>query len=105
MRNSNLNAFPNNIKEYPYRQVYALVLNSPSNIQEVNRKFTQVDFAPTFLENLGFSCPALGFGRSLLNKEPTLVEKFGKKGMEIGIQNNQIDFQKIIGGILNGARK
>lgn len=98
MRNSNLSSFPNKIAKYPNRQVYALMLDGSSNARKINRKFTQVDFAPTFLESVGFTCPALGLGHSLFREKPTLIERLGKKEMENGIQNGQNDFQDIVLG-------
>lgn len=43
----------------------------------VSRPSTMVDVAPTVASLLGFDAHAIGLGRDLMGKEPTLVEKFG----------------------------
>lgn len=95
MRNSDLRVFPNDVKKYP-RQVFALMLNGKGNAETINRKYTQVDFAPTILESLGFVHPALGLGRSLFRDDSTLVEKFGRGKLESEIQSSWNDFQNVI---------
>ena len=50
--------------------------------QELNRKATSFDIAPTFLSLLGRNPKALNLGRDLLSPEPTLVETYGYPWME-----------------------
>lgn len=98
MRDTELNVFSDEAKKYPQRQVVAFMLSSSADAKTIKRKYTQVDFAPTFLESLGFVCPALGLGRSLFRDEPTLVEKMGANELKTEIENSLTDFQNIIHG-------
>jgi len=62
----------------------------------VNRPATMVDVAPTVASLLGFDARAIGLGRDLMGKEPTLVEKYGHAalvsmlpGWRVGLRNGQ----------------
>lgn len=57
-----------------------IFINPIRNVENRNRTFTSLDFAPTILESLGFDIKGhkMGFGVSLFATEPTLIEHFGK---------------------------
>jgi len=68
-------------KHFTYREIYNLLLNSGYH-GSIHKEFTLVDFAPTFLESMGFTVQKFGLGCSLFHDSPTLVEKLGVKGFE-----------------------
>jgi hypothetical protein len=48
-------------------------------VQKQPHQWTTLDLAPTILEAIGIKAPKFGLGRSLWQKEPTLIEKYGNK--------------------------
>ncbi len=70
--------YPNNLR----RQIVNFILNpSPVFKKQPHTAWTTLDAAPTILNALGvrFGNGSFGLGRSLLSKEPTLLEKNGLK--------------------------
>ena len=62
----------------------------------VDRPSTMVDVAPTVASLLGFDARAIGLGRDLMSKDPTLVEKYGHAalvtmlpGWRVGLRNGR----------------
>ena len=62
--------------------------------------FAAFDFAPTFLELTGAELEdgRFGIGKSLLEKEPTLLDRIGKKKYEDEIRSCGADFRRIAFG-------
>ena len=46
--------------------------------QQIDRKGSTLDSAPTVLQLMGLNVPAMGYGRDLLGEAPTLVENLSK---------------------------
>ena len=56
------------------RGIYNVFIHAPKP-PKTNRTFTSFDIGPTLLEMLGFNVPVLGYGKSLMQKSPTLIEE------------------------------
>ena len=68
-----------NLEKIGIRETYNVVLDGSKNQPKIiNRRFTQIDWAPTILESAGFTLEPhrLGLGVSLWSNESTLLEKF-----------------------------
>lgn len=50
-----------------------------------------MDIAPTVLSLMGWNVPALGFGRSLLQAEPTLTEELGDATFFAALRSHRYD--------------
>lgn len=59
---------------------YNAIINSVSEGNNKNRKFSQYDMYPTILSSIGANIPGnkLGFGVNLYSNEKTLIEEIGK---------------------------
>ena len=94
-----------NIKNHPHRQIYTLMLDGVHSNKVIKKEFTQLDFAPTFLESIGFVSPKFGLGYSLFRDTPTLVEKLGEKTFVEELQKSTDDFHKIVNGITSNKEE
>ena len=56
-----------------------ILINSKVKPENLNRKFTTYDYAPTIMEAIGYDVDKFGIGRSLFAKDETLFEKNGSK--------------------------
>lgn len=54
-------------------------VNSKISTDNLNRKFTTYDFAPTIMEAMGYDIDEFGIGRSLFSSEETMLEQEGEK--------------------------
>ena len=96
--------------EVPYpeeRQVYNAFINSavePS--MEKNRKFATMDFFPTTLASMGVKIEGekLALGTNLFSEEETLIEKYGKEGVNEGIAGKSSFFDKLGEDIMMAGR-
>lgn len=59
--------------------------------QKIHRAGTTMDIAPTVLSLMGWNVPALGFGRSLLQAEPTLTEELGDATFFAALRSHRYD--------------
>lgn len=69
-------------------------INSSKDAGNYKREFTSLDMFPTILESMGAEIPngALGLGRSLYSKEPTLLEKYGADFLSKAISKRSIEY-------------
>ena len=66
------------IKQPQNRQIENIIFNSVKK-DKIAHQWTTFDVAPTIMEAIGYTMPAMGLGRSLFANETTLYEKYGKK--------------------------
>ena len=69
----------NNSVSHSGDEIFNVIINPVEGLQKQPHKWTTLDLAPTMLEAIGINAPKFGLGRSLWQKEPTLIEKYGKK--------------------------
>ena len=87
--------------EVPYpeeRQVYNAFINSAVKpITEKNRKFATMDFFPTTLASMGVKIKGekLALGTNLFSEETTLLEQYGKEGVNEGIAGKSSFLDKL----------
>lgn len=72
----------------------AFMLNSENDGVTLKRKFTNLDYAPTILEAMGWALPNHGFGlgRSLLSSEPTMLEIYGRDSLDALLRQRSRQF-------------
>ncbi len=75
-------------------------INSAKKEPIRSRKFTSLDFFPTILESIGAEIPngALGLGRSLYFKAPTLLEKYGKDSLNNALKKRSLEYNYFLYG-------
>lgn len=69
----------NNSVSHSGDEIFNVIINPVEGLQKQPHKWTTLDLAPTMLEAIGINAPKFGLGRSLWQKEPTLIEKYGDK--------------------------
>ncbi len=69
----------NNNAGHMGKEIFNVIINPANELQKQSHKWTTLDLAPTILEAIGIKAPKFGLGRSLWQKEPTLIEKYGSK--------------------------
>jgi len=76
----------------------AFFLNAPTEGINTNRTFSNLDYAPTILELLGWQLPRHGFalGRSLLSNEQTLLESYGRDSLETNLRQQSIQYDEFL---------
>lgn len=64
---------------------------------QYNRQFSSFDMFPSILEAMGVEVPAgkLGFGRSLFNEEPTLIEQYGADVVNRRVMEKSIQYMEL----------
>lgn len=69
-------------------------INSDKSAETYQRRFTSVDMFPTILESMGAYIPdgALGLGRSLYSKNPTLLEKYGEDSLNKALGKRSVEY-------------
>ncbi len=74
------------------RKIFNMIINPVPGFASQPHRWTTLDVAPTILEALGIENQGWGLGRSLGQKEPTMIEKYGNVlDMEF---NKNSDFYK-----------
>lgn len=82
------------------RRFFNLIINPFTEIskeEQKNRDFSSYDIMPTILESLGnrIEGGGIALGRSLLGKEPTLIEEFGKETVEKETMKKTIQYEEL----------
>lgn len=69
-------------------------INSTKSSEFYQRQFTSLDMFPTILESIGADIPdgALGLGRSLYSKLPTLLEKYGQSFLNEVLGKRSVEY-------------
>lgn len=78
----------------------AFILNADSAARTVEKPFTNLDYAPTIMEAMGWSLSnhAFGLGRSLLSKEPTMLEIYGLDSLNALLRQRSIQYDEFLLG-------
>ena len=78
----------------------AFFLNLPGEGVQKERNFTNLDYAPTILEALGWELPRRGFGlgRSLLSDEKNVLEIYGLDSLNAHIRQRNLQYDYFLLG-------
>lgn len=78
----------------------AFFLNAPKDGINTTRKFSNLDYAPSILEALGWILPkhAFGLGRSLFSKEQTLLEIYNRDKLDEYLRQRTLQYDYFLYG-------
>ena len=83
------------LKSYPNRNTFNAIIKGGNQGNSIQKEYAQFDWAPTILEEAGFSLfpRHYGLGVSLMAPEKSIVEKYGQELLELLIKNSKKDFR------------
>ena len=78
---------------YGKREVFNMTFNGKSKGNQ--KEYVQFDWAPTILEEIGFSLTPrrFGLGTSLTSQEKSIVAKYGQERLEEMMEHSKTDFE------------
>ena len=101
--------FCENVPDDYQRKVFTCIINpavTPAN-PDAARTYSTIDLFPTTIASLGATIEGerLGLGTNLFSKKETLIEEYGQKNVEKGINRGSKLMERMFNGIYSSPSK